>query len=178
MLKIDETNSRSLLRFARRRSLSTRNFRIADQIRFRNLRNIPAHVRPGTTSRLGPLLMPAPVSPCLSTAAQAEAAVVMWPLFLLFQRRFPFRHVRVLSTAAAPIRCQFHQHFKTSFFIQKSFLKFFSSYYLCLKFFREISTRPVHKILVKLTSDGHQTRAHWLRRQLGPADANLSRFLR
>ena len=98
-------DSRSLRRFAKRRSHSTRSFRIADQTRFRNLHNTHAPVRLGITSHLALPQMLAPASPCLSTAGPAVAAsAATWPLFLHFQRRFLCRHVRVLSTAAAPIR--------------------------------------------------------------------------
>jgi hypothetical protein len=51
------------------------------------------------------------------------------------------------------IRCQFHQHFTCSFFVQKFWVKLFCAYTLGLNFFWSKNMRKcAHKMLVKLTT--------------------------
>ena len=59
-------------------------------------------------------------------------------------------------TCRPPLRCQFHQHFKSSFFVQKCFSKLFSNYSLVLNFFGERITaqnsKAANRMLMKLTT--------------------------
>jgi hypothetical protein len=49
--------------------------------------------------------------------------------------------------------CQFHQHFKNSFFVQRSFFQLFTNYSLAVYFFQKnVGTKGACKMLVKLIS--------------------------
>jgi len=52
-----------------------------------------------------------------------------------------------------PHRCQFHQHFTLTFFVQKCFAQLYSYYSLVLGFFwrKDIGEKAARKMLMKLT---------------------------
>jgi len=77
-------------------------------------------------------------------------------IFILFQlfgtHSFAIQESLFVLLRRYFVRCQFHQHFKLAFFIQKCFVQLFSSYSLASNFLRKnIGAKADRRMLMKLT---------------------------